>query len=154
MPSPTQKPPHAEALNEMPWREFDATVARHLPFTIDNVKVWRAFTQPEVIDRTRDTLDRLRANLESGLASGRVPRDSTAARKQDLLHCRQEEVRTITLFRGRIDDLRHRVNAYTAAVSRHRQASQDADVIPEEHDRELWAALPKRLRGKARASSD
>ncbi|MFD8899875.1 hypothetical protein [Streptomyces ardesiacus] len=148
------KTPQTGTLNEMPWREFDATVARHLPFTVDNVKIWRAFTQPEVIDRTRDTLDRLRANLESGLASGRVPRDSTATRKQDLLHCRQEEVRTITLFRGRIDDLRQRVNEYTAAVHRHRQASQDADVIPEEHDRELWSALPKRRGGRPRASSD
>lgn len=147
-------PPQIEVLNEMPWREFDATVKKHLPYTIDNVKTWRVLTHPVVIDRTRNTLDRLRAALEAGLASGRVPQNSSAARERDVLCCRQDEVRTITRLRSRIDNLSHRVNAYAEAIQQHWQASQDAEVIPEEHDRELWSALPKRRGGRPRATAD
>ena len=144
------KPPpqteKTEELNDLPWRQFDAKVAEHLPFTRNNSWIWRALTSPEVIARTQDTLNRMRAALETAIASGKIPDENPAHQQRSLLHCRQEQVKTALFFQEKIDHARDRAKIYETAISEHWQASKDAKLVPEAHDEALWATLPSRVR--------
>jgi hypothetical protein len=153
MPKPSTEAWNVEALNGLPWRQFDAVVAQHLDFTRDHVRIWRALTHIEAIDRTKNTLERLRAALETSVANGKLAENEATNRQRDLLHCRQEEIRTALRYQYRIDEARSRANNYSRAIRDHQQASQNATLVPEAHDEALWATLPKRLRVRSRTPS-
>jgi hypothetical protein len=128
--------PTAEEVATMSPARVEQLVAKRLAFTRSNQWVWRSLLHHTCIQRTDAVLTKLRQTLEAGVRRGTVPDTAQTDEQREAINARQEQLRVVHRFQ-------QAVGKYKAAIAQHRQACADAEIIPEQHDEELWSVLPE-----------
>lgn len=133
--------PTAQQLLDLPDYKFQSTVAERLAFTRRNQWWWRSLSHHTCIKRTDQALVHLRQALEAGIRRKEIPDENAVHQQRELINARQEQVRTLANLQAAVRKYKNRAAGYEDSIRKHQDACLDADIIPEQHDSDLWAVL-------------
>jgi hypothetical protein len=133
--------PTSDELVELPTTRFQEVVAKRLPFTRSNQWIWRSLLHPTCIGRTEATLKQMRKSLEAGIRRKEIPDDNPAHQQRELINARQEQLDHLLRAKKTVAHLAEQRNAYRDAIRKHQAACKANDIIPEQHDLDLWNVL-------------
>jgi hypothetical protein len=149
-------PADVERVDSIDDTQFERLITSNLAPSPESRAVWVALCHPAVSDRTAGCLDEMAEVLERKIAGRHLPATHGHVKWLNMIRTRIQQVEGARVrhdrdharwvehqrSEGRVaDETRDLLRRLALAVNAHRLACVAADLAPEAHDLDLWAAL-------------